>query len=90
MLAFSLTPIPNILLLDEPISGIDHNGVADFWNVINEIRLVNDIAIIIVSHDFGQVKKYANTVALLDKTVLKTAPPKEMFESEEFKGVFNV
>ena len=90
MLSFALAANPNILLLDEPISGIDHNGVAEFWNVINQVRLLNDIAIIIVSHDFGQVKKYANSVVLLDKTILKTAPPEEIFESKEFKEVFHV
>jgi zinc transport system ATP-binding protein len=90
MLATALCPVPNILLLDEPISGIDHKGVSEFWDLINEIRFKNDIAIIIVTHDFGQVKKYANSVVLLDKTILKTALPSEMFESGEFKRCFNV
>jgi len=90
MLAFTLCPVPNILLLDEPISGIDQKGAAEFWDLINEIRFKNDIAVIIVSHDFGQVKKYANNVVLLDKTVLKSAPPAEMFSSEEFKRCFHV
>jgi len=90
MLSFALAATPNILLLDEPISGIDHNGVAEFWNVINQIRLTNDIAIIIVSHDFGQVRKHASQVILLDKTILKTASPSEIFTSTEFRSVFHI
>jgi len=90
MLSFALALKPNILLLDEPISGVDQNGIAEFWNCINEIRLSEDIAVIIVSHDFGQVKKYATNVVLLNKTILKTAPPDEMFSCKEFKEVFHV
>jgi len=90
MLSFALSTVPNILLLDEPISGVDEKGVAEFWDIINKVRLENDIAVIIVSHDFSQVKKYANSVVLLDKTVLKTSSPDAMFASTEFKAIFGV
>jgi len=90
MLSFALASNPNILLLDEPISGVDQNGIKEFWDSINKIRLEKDIAVIIVSHDFGQVRKYADRVVLLNKTILKTAPPEEMFASREFKDVFHI
>jgi len=88
MLSFALCPVPNLLLLDEPIAGLDHNGIANFWDCINDIRLNNDIAIIIISHDFEQVKKYANNVILLNKTILLNAKPDDMFKSAEFKKIF--
>lgn len=79
LLAHALYPSPpNLLLLDEPISGIDPEGVQTFWETINTLRLELDIAIIIVSHDLEEVKKYANTAILLNKGVVKSGDPKDV------------
>lgn len=48
------------------------------------------MAIILISHDLDYVKRYADHVVLLDKTVLKQGNVKEVFESEEFASVFAV
>ena len=46
------------------------------------------MSIILVSHDLDLVKKYADRVILLDKTILKEGTPDEVFTSKEFKEVF--
>ena len=88
LLAIACTPVPNLLILDEPVSGIDFNGRKLFYRIINELKLQYDMSIILVSHDLDLTKEYADSVVLIDKTVLKEGTPKEVMASEEFKQVF--
>ena len=67
LLALALVPLPNLLLLDEPVSGVDKSGIELFWTILSDIRKSYDIAIIIVSHNMTQVKKYSDRVVKLDK-----------------------
>ena len=61
-----------------------------FYKTITYLKDHYDLAIILISHDLEYVKKYADHVVLLDKTVLTQGTVKEVFESEEFKTVFGV
>ena len=88
MLSLAAMPIPNLLLLDEPVSGMDQNGMELFYGNIDRLKKNYDLAIILVSHDFEYVAKYADNVVLIDKTVIKEGTPKEVFDSKEFKEVF--
>ena len=47
-----------------------------------------DLSVILVSHDIGLVKKYADKVILLDRTIVKQGTPEEVFESKEFNERF--
>ena len=38
LLAIATKPIPNLLILDEPVSGIDKNGTEDFYELVNELK----------------------------------------------------
>ena len=84
MLAIATMPYPDLLLLDEPISGIDRNGKEQFYKTIAELKENHDLAIILVSHDFDYVKKYADKVILLDKTIIAKGKPEEVLNSKEF------
>lgn len=79
---------PNLLILDEPVSGIDRNGMELFYKNIDYLKKNCDLAIIMVSHDLEYVKKYSDYVVLLDKTILAEGTPKELFRSSEFNRVF--
>ena len=46
------------------------------------------MSILLVSHDLDLVKKYADKVILIDKTILKEGTSEEVFQSEEYKNVF--
>jgi len=88
LLAVAITPIPNLLLLDEPVSGIDRNGMELFYKNIRMLKEKFDLAIIMVSHDFDFVSKYADNVILLDKTILKEGSFEEVSGSEDFLKIF--
>ncbi|MDE6872974.1 MAG: metal ABC transporter ATP-binding protein [Lachnospiraceae bacterium] len=88
LLSIACDPVPNLLLLDEPVSGIDRNGMELFYGNINALKKKCDLAMILVSHDLAYVEKYADNVILLDRTVRKEGSPAQVFSSREFHEVF--
>ena len=88
LLAMAVHDNPNLLLLDEPVSGIDKKGMDDFYNKMKYLRGNRDLAITIISHDLDYVYQYADNVVLIDKTVLAQGSPKKVFASEEFRNIF--
>lgn len=88
LLSIATLPIPNLLLLDEPVSGIDKNGMELFFSNIIDLKENYDLAVILVSHDLEYVAKYADHVVLLDEKIIKEGTAKEVFSSPEFKEVF--
>jgi zinc transport system ATP-binding protein len=88
MLASALYPLPELLILDEPVSGVDLKGSEKFYEVIADLKKNYHIAIAMVSHDLGIVKEYADNVILINKSVLKSGSAEEVFSSPEFKESF--
>lgn len=88
LLAMATKPIPNLLILDEPVSGIDENGTREFYKIFQDLKSKYDMSIILVSHDFELTKQYADKVILLDKEVIKEGTPEQVFNSLEFKCRF--
>ena len=88
MLASALYPLPELLILDEPVSGVDAKGSEKFYDVIAGLKKNYHIAIAMVSHDLGIVKEYADNVVLINKSVLKSGSADEVFASPEFKKSF--
>lgn len=90
LLSIAISPVPNLLLLDEPISGVDRNGMELFYSNIDNLKTNYDLAIIMISHDFEFVRKYADNVILLDKTIKLEGTPDEVLNSKEFKEMFGL
>lgn len=88
LLSMAIMDEPNLLLLDEPVSGIDQSGMELFYKTMNYLKSNYDLAIILISHDLDYVAKYANRVILLDKTIVKQGSAKEVFNSPEFEKIF--
>ncbi|MCR5296483.1 MAG: metal ABC transporter ATP-binding protein [Clostridiales bacterium] len=88
LLALALNPAPDLLVLDEPVSGIDRNGLKLFLETLLDLRRTHHMAILLVSHDLRFVREYADHVILLEKSVLAQGHPEEVFASEEFRTVF--
>ncbi|MBQ7486937.1 MAG: metal ABC transporter ATP-binding protein [Clostridia bacterium] len=88
LLALALTPQPDLLILDEPVSGMDENGLEAFYQLVNNLKRRNHMAILLVSHDLDVVRRYADRVALMQGTVIEQGTPERVFASEAFERVF--
>lgn len=88
LLALALSPMPNLLLLDEPVSGMDLEGLAAFYHTLDDLRRSYDVSILLISHDFPFVRRYADRVILLNHRILAHGTPDEVFSSEWFQSLF--
>ena len=88
LLALALDPIPNILLLDEPVSGVDQNGLELFYEILMDIKNKYDLSIILVSHDLDLVYKYSDRVALVNGTIVCSGTPNQVFNNPATKRIF--
>ena len=53
LLALALEPMPNILILDEPLSGVDVEGMTTLMDMLDEIRKTYDLSILMTTHDLS-------------------------------------
>lgn len=90
LLALALEPIPQILILDEPLSGVDVGGEHLVLEMLDEIRQTYDLSILFSTHDFSTLRHYADKVLLLQQTILTSGPPAEVLRSAEFQSVFHL
>lgn len=90
LLAMALEPVPHILILDEPLSGVDIEGERQLLDLIDEVRTQYDLSILLSTHDFATLDEYADKVILMQGTVLKAGKPMEVLTSQEFRDVFHL
>ena len=90
LLAMALEPVPHILILDEPLSGVDIEGEKQLLDMLDEVRTQYDLSILLSTHDFATLEEYADKVILLQGTVLKAGKPAEVLSSPEFREVFHL
>lgn len=88
LLALALHPAPDLLVLDEPVSGVDQNGLKLFLDTVMHLKEHHHMAILLVSHDLHLVREYADHVVLLDRSVLCQGSAATVFASPEFEAVF--
>ena len=90
LLALALEPMPNMLILDEPLSGVDVEGMALLMDMLDGIRKKFDLSILMTTHDFSMLEKYADRVVLLRERVLCEGTPEQVLSSEAFAEVFHM
>lgn len=89
LLALALEPLPNVLILDEPLSGVDVEGMDALMEMLDEIRKNYDLSILMTTHDFGTLEKYADQVILIDRRIVRAGTAQEVLESPQFQQIFH-
>ena len=70
LLARALCATKKLLLLDEPVTGLDPIVTAEFYQLISRINKESGIAVVMVSHDIESAVEYASHILHLQETVL--------------------
>ncbi|MCH6585433.1 MAG: metal ABC transporter ATP-binding protein [Thaumarchaeota archaeon] len=82
-IAKALVGDPKVLILDEPVTGIDTQSTEIFYSILHDLNQKHNITIIWSSHDLDAVNKLANKVACLNKTLFFHGISQEFFSNEE-------
>lgn len=88
LIAWSLVGHPDVLLFDEPTSGIDVGGEETIYSLLHHLQDERNIAIIIVSHDLHVVYQYANDVLCLNKEMVCHGAPHDVLTQEQLKKLY--
>ena len=82
-IAKALVNDPKLLILDEPVTGIDLQSTELFYGILRELNQKQNITIIWSSHDMDAVNRLANKVACLNRTLFFHGASNEFFTNEE-------
>ncbi len=82
-IAKALVHNPKILILDEPVAGIDQQSIELFYSILRELNSKQKITIIWSSHDLDAVNKLANHVACLNRTLFFHGESEKFFSDDK-------
>ena len=82
-IAKALVNNPKVLILDEPVTGIDQQSIELFYSILRELNSKQKITIIWSSHDLDAVNKLANHVACLNRTLFFHGVSEKFFSDDE-------
>jgi zinc transport system ATP-binding protein len=82
LLANALDPLPELLILDEPASGLDEGAVAQLEELVRTLKS-SGCTVLMVSHDLEQVRRLADRVTVLDRAVVIEGPPAETLARQD-------
>ncbi len=92
LIARALCATDKLLILDEPITGLDPSTAQDFYQVIRHLNREENVAVLMVSHDIQNIVVQANKILHLKQTVQFYGPAEEYKKTafgKEFLGGSN-
>jgi zinc transport system ATP-binding protein len=79
----ALDPAPELLLCDEPSTGLDPDAVVQLDKLLTGLRDDHGTTVLMVSHDREQVRRIADQVSVLDGALKQTGTADEVFATRE-------
>ena len=88
LIAWAVVDDPDVLLFDEPTSGIDVGGEETIYNLLKKLRDQRDLTILLISHDLNIVYKYANNVICINKKMICYGAPNEVLDPSALANLY--
>lgn len=88
LLARALLRDPGLLVLDEPVQGVDVGGQAALYTLINDIRRRHECGVLLVSHDLHLVMATTDTVVCLNQHVCCHGHPEQVTADPAYQELF--
>jgi len=82
LIASALMKQPEVMMLDEPTSGVDVEGVASFYELVRHINKEHEITVFLVSHEVNMVFKTSTKVVCLNKDLVCCGDPRKVITTE--------
>ena len=88
LLARAIAFKPELLVLDEPVQGVDFNGEIEMYELIRKIRDELQCGVLLISHDLHIVMAATDRVICLNGHVCCSGTPMNVAVSQEYKDLF--
>jgi len=90
MIAKALVNEPQILILDEPNTGVDKQSQINFYALLKSLNEKENITILFVTHDLGVIVDDINKVLCINQTLLACHDPRQIYHSEQLNELYGV
>jgi len=88
LIAWSLIGNPQVLLFDEPTTGIDIEGEETVYRLLVKLKRERELTILLVTHDLSVVYKFSNYVICLNKQPICRGFPQEILTPENLQKLY--
>ena len=88
LIARAIAKKPDLLVLDEPVQGVDFNGEIALYNLIKEISVTLNCGILLISHDMHFVMSTTDHVICLNGHICCSGSPSNVVKNPEYIKLF--
>ncbi len=88
LLTRALLTNPHLLVLDEPVQGVDYHGEIALYQLINDARDLLKCGILLISHDLHIVMKNTDKVLCLNRHICCQGTPLSVMQNKEYHALF--
>ena len=90
LLARAISKKPELLVLDEPVQGVDFTGEIALYELIKKISEKLNCGILLISHDLHTVMTATDHVVCLNGHVCCSGSPKDVARNNEYKALYSL
>ncbi len=88
LLARAVSRLPDLLVLDEPVRGVDYAGEAELYTLISDLREAYGFGVLMVSHDLRVVMAASDRVVCINRHVCCSGQPTAVAQHPEYARLF--
>ena len=88
LIAWALNDNPNVLLLDEPTTGVDMDSEEPIYLLLNEIKKTQKITIFLITHNIHIVQEYADDLLAINKCITFCGPAAEIAKPDIQRQIY--
>jgi len=88
LIAWALIRNPDVLLFDEPTTGVDISGEETIYSLLSKLKEEKNLTILLVTHDLSVVFKFSTFVICLNKCPVCQGTPKEVLSPENLRDLY--
>ena len=88
LIARAIAKKPDLLVLDEPVQGVDYNGEIALYNLIKKISVTLNCGILLISHDMHFVMSTTDHVICLNGHICCSGTPSSVVKNPEYIKLF--
>lgn len=88
LIAWALAEYPDVLLFDEPTTGIDIGGEETVYALLSRLQRDRHLTMLIITHDVGAVDRLSSMVLCLNRRIVSLGPPSLALTSETLQRLY--
>jgi zinc transport system ATP-binding protein len=88
LIAFALVGGPTVLLLDEPMAGIDEPGQERLNELVQRLQRNQGLTVLFISHELSVVYEYATNVLCLSRAQAYFGPPQTILTPDRLREIY--